>query len=523
MESLFQKNLKIESWPFRISVTGVAYILILSLGFTGCNKNNELPGPFEPIDDPDQISSIENLGSGYDVFEKFADASKVKAPILDYKMLNSDGLIEMKNLEQSTFHTTSGTSISQYTSSLGVSVGLQAGYMFFSGSVTTNFSKERYEYDSYSFATYHCLINKYQLRLPTDWDAEDLKPYLTSQAKIKLNDPGVPAATIFGIYGTHVLTGVVVGGRLDYSISGRTRDVKTGVSVGIYAEASFSQGLGSGSLNTSVITQQEFNNFESHMEKHLEVYGGDSELGQQIISKNDYDAWINSIPNKLVFCNYTQNGLIPVWQFCDDATRKAQLEAAYATWATDRAIAVHPAPRVCILDLIVIPGLAAANPYTLNNRDYYRLDYDLNAGCGGSTPYIWIYYLPGMENDTTFTPIAKVATLDTSDGETLANLGAGFVVDGYDLNKGAGGDLIYLAFRRRTGYSDDLVTGLRVTDNSVNEYTFGASGISPTLWHAVTQGPFSANMQDLNEGAGGALIHLYYTHEFIDESSLPGK
>ncbi|MBG0859417.1 MAG: hypothetical protein IQL11_07925, partial [Bacteroidales bacterium] len=400
MKSLLQKDLIPGSWPLRISVIGIVSVIILSLVLSGCNKKIELPGPYEPLEDPDMIDGFEDLGSGYDVFDKFADEAKVREHVLDYNKLNTDGLIEKKDLEQSKFQTTSGTSISQYASSLGVSVGLEGSYMFFSGSVTTNFSRERYEYDSYSFATYHCIINKYQLKLPTDWDAKDLKPYLTSQAKIKLNDPNEPAANIFNIYGTHVLTGVVVGGRLDYNISGRTRDVKTGVSVGVYAEASFSKGLGSGSINTSVISQQEYDQFESHMEKRLEVYGGDSELGQHIISKNDYDAWINSIPNKLVFCNYAQNGLIPVWEFCDDASRKAQLEAAYATWADDRAIAVHPAPRVCILDFKIVEGLNAANPYTVNGRDYFRINVDLNNGCGGSTPYIWIYYLPGLENDT---------------------------------------------------------------------------------------------------------------------------
>lgn len=58
------------------------------------------------------------------------------------------------------------------------------------------------------------------------------------------------------------------------------------------------------------------------MEQHLEMYKGDSQLGHNIISKNDYDAWLNSVPNKLVFCNYTQNDLFPVWQFCDDEARK---------------------------------------------------------------------------------------------------------------------------------------------------------------------------------------------------------
>ena len=480
----------------------------------GCSKIEELPGPYDPIDNPEDINGLENLGSGYDVFEKYADVSQVKAQILDYTKLNDDGLIEKKTLEHSTFHTSAGTSITEYSQSLKISVGLSGSYMFFSGSVKTNFSSNRYCYDSYSFATYHSMINKYQLRLPTDWNGDDLKPYLRSQAKSKLNDPTVSAQEIFDIYGTHCLTGLVVGGRLDYSVSARTRDLKESVSIGVYAEASFSKGFGSGSLNTEVINETEYNQFAQSMEKHLEVYGGSSELGQHIINKDDYDAWINSIDNNLIFCNFTQNGLIPVWEFCDDDARKAELQTAYATWASDREIEVLPSPRACVLDVRIVEGSSAANPYKINGRDYYRLGYDLNAGSGGA--YIYIYYLPGLENDT-ITPIAEVATINTSDGESLSNLPAGFVMINHDLNRTVGGDFIYLAYRRRNDPSDDLVTGLRVN----HIYSFGTS--SSNTWYVVTAGYTSATPQDLNEGAGGDDIYLYYTNDYVDESSLPGR
>ncbi len=44
-----------------------------------------------------------------------------------------------------------------------------------------------------------------------------------------------------------------------------------------------------------------------------------------------------------------------------------------------------------------------------------------------------------MENDT-ITPIAEIATLNTSDGEILSTLGAGFKTIDVDVNRGAGGE-----------------------------------------------------------------------------------
>jgi len=106
-----------------------------------CISCNKIPGPFDPFDNPETIDGFLNLGSGYDVFDNFADEAKVGEHILDYG---------------------------------------------------------------------------------------------------KLNAASVPPSKIFDLYGTHCLTGVIVGARSDYSVSGRTRDVREGVSVAVYAEASFS-------------------------------------------------------------------------------------------------------------------------------------------------------------------------------------------------------------------------------------------------------------------------------------------
>jgi len=524
----------------------VCTLMILILLSVGCNKEpDELPGPFDPIENPELINGIENLGSGYDVFDQFADASKVKACILDYKALNDAGLVEMKTLEHSTFHTTSGSSISEYSNSLSVSVGISGSYMFFSGSVRTNFSESRYSYDSYSFATYHSMINKYQLRIPTDWTADDLKPYLSIQAKNKINDISIAPFDIFQIYGTHCLTGVVVGGRLDYSISARTRDIKENVSIGVYAEASFSVGLGSGSISTEVIDSTEYAQFASSMEKHLEVYGGSSELGQHIINKDDYDAWISSVGDNLVFCNYTQNGLIPIWKFCEDESRKTQLEGAYTAWAIEREIVVNPAPRACILDVKIFYGNNLADPYKINGRDYYRLLYNLNARVdndfGAEDTYL--YYLPGMENDT-INPIAEICTINETDGEELGDLPAGFVKIEDNLNPYyytfpwaknwyIKGDEIFLAYRKRNDITDHLVTGMRLRSesNSTDECSFGTS--KSNTWYALTKGYNTPNKQNLKEGVqvlgsnvaeySPEILYLYFTNDYVEEEALPGN
>ena len=189
------------------------------------------------------------------------------------------------------------------------------------------------------------------------------------------------------------------------------------------------------------------------------------------------------------------------------ASRKAALETAYATWATSRTIPVYPTPRHCILDVQVIEGANAANPYRINGRDYYRINSDLNYSCGSSTPYIWLYYLAGLENDT-IVPIAEVATRDVTDGETLPS---GFVEIPVDLNKGVGGDVIHLIYRKRNNHSDQLISGLRVQ----SVYSSGTS--VSNVWHVVPIQINPTSPQDLNEGASvcGNKVWLYWTDDVL--------
>jgi hypothetical protein len=491
----------------------ISLVLFVFL-ITSCKKDDdeETPSTF----DPTTIEGSENLGSGYDVFENYADATKVKAAILDISKLNAAGLIETKTIENSSFSTYSGTSIEEYSTSLSVEASLEGSYMYFSGAVKFNFHEERYSYESYSFATVKSLIQKTQLRVPLDITAEDLKPYLTTTAKSKLNDPSVTPEYIFNTYGTHCITGVILGGRLDYSVSAKTSDVTGGKSIGVYAEASFSKGGVSISGSTGVVSDQEYAIFMQSCEKKLHVYGGQSEFGQDIINKDDYDAWINSIKDNTVFCNFTQHGLIPVWEFCDSQTRQDELKTAFETWATDRTITVNPAPRLCILDVLVLYGSSAANPYVApNGRVYYRVDADLNANCGGNTAWIWLYCTTGYENDSTITPLAEICTLNTSHGESLSDLpGSGWVKLPQDLNYLAGGDYIYIAYRRRASSADNLLTGLRVElVNHGNAYSPYADGL--TNWYGVMKGYYGPALQDLNEGAGGYTVYLYYSYDPI--------
>lgn len=84
----------------------------------------------------------------------------------------------------------------------------------------------------------------------------------------------------------------------------------------------------------------------------------------------------------------------------------------------------------------------------------------------------------------------------------------GWVVVDKDLNKGAGGWDVYIAYKTsstakaETGY----ITDICASDKNVSSFTFE----SRTYYRAVANSGFNG---DLNRGAGGAYIYIYYTRE----------
>jgi hypothetical protein len=164
-------------------------------------------------------------------------------------------------------------------------------------------------------------------------------------------------------------------------------------------------------------------------------------------------------------------------------------------------------------------GQTTANPLSLEGRTYHRLNYDLNTGAGGS--YIYLYYAEGYENDPTIKPVAEIHVINSA-SENVSDLpGTGWIQLPENLNKGAGGDNIFIAFRRMIDKNDKLVTGLRI--NYWNHPKTSQNNVFTTTatvnnWFACTQEYGGTVMVNLNSACGGDSywIYLYYTGERLN-------
>jgi hypothetical protein len=166
------------------------------------------------------------------------------------------------------------------------SISMSASYgAFFTASVTTNFSRDKYTSYDYAFCTIERCIRFWRLTLPFT-DIEKLRTLMLSEARddIDTMDPEI----LFEKYGTHLTTEVVVGARADYNCevekNESTENIKTKISA--CAEASFKAFTGSGEYSGEWET--DIKTFQSNSSIYLKVAGGRAEYGLLISEEGEY-------------------------------------------------------------------------------------------------------------------------------------------------------------------------------------------------------------------------------------------
>jgi len=462
------------------------------------------------------LSGMDFVGRGYDVFSNYADPLEVKAEVLDFQAMLDDGLIERIQLDVSDFQTIEGVDVNEYMNKLSVDVGVSGGYAGFSGSVEVNFDESHYTNSEYSFATVQTLIKKYSARIGLGTTADDLKDYLTDGAQAAINEDTLSPEEVFVSFGTHVLRGIIIGGRLDYNVSADMSQVGSSQRIGVLAEAGY-DGAFSVNVFAESVTEEEMLSFSSKQKKSLKVYGGSSEYGQYIIAEDEqgYTPWIESLKDNPVFCDFDQTTpIVPIWELCDDPTRAAALESGYADYAAKRAISIiAPLPGQCIVDIgLYDTGHAAYSGPNPTADGWYLVPQDLNHAVPKGN-YIYILFKYGMDTDTNPAPITGLHTVDTyyGEGELPGYIKpAGWV----DLNKNGGGHYIYLYFSRG---GSQAIRGIatKSTWQSVTTYYYSVPG-------SIQQTPaadctYQWDTQDLNDGCDtGAEILLGWTYDRVD-------
>lgn len=332
------------------------WLISLMLSFYSCSKMEELP--------IDSLSSSSNkittrsagdgiydiLGYGYDITEEYMGENSTKLRVLDVATFVKEndgrfenpfiGVIDQKvNAGEDTYSFIKDIITS---SNLSGSVGSMGkndkDSGFFSGTISTGFkSNTKYSYSSkYSFARAEVL--KKQRKYILNSDLNTLKKYLSPVFVEDLNR--YSPDKIVEIYGTHVLTNIIVGGKyVAYYKSAileendRNEKTKT-VSAGAKVNLSKIGLDANGTWSKSEITEQ--NKKNSKWECYIKSIGG-STSGTTItlsptqgptftINLGDWSKSVDDQHSTLLDVDW--NATYPIYELISDPLKKQEIKDA---------------------------------------------------------------------------------------------------------------------------------------------------------------------------------------------------
>ncbi|MDD3654945.1 MAG: stalk domain-containing protein [Desulfotomaculaceae bacterium] len=447
------------------------------------------------------IPIVTRLGRGYNVFGQYAHVDSLKQPVLDIEKLLQDQKVEAIRYDHGYDDSNTARSIRSYSSQMSTALNASGKYLGFGGSVKVNFDSSRTEQLDNYFATYSWIVKKYGVYID---GTINLKNYLLPNAMQMINDKNIPAKTVFATFGHYVLVDSITGGRIDHSITANSRASTSFENFKIATKADFNALVAKASGSASYQNVQNRSEYESSKDENFDCYGGGFIINS-VSLKNDpslLDQWEKTLEehgNLVEFGNTTTRPLVPIWELCSDSARAAYLKAEFEKMNISMANNNKWPVEKYVEDVTFV---VAGNEFAARaqcSAGYQLVNADLNAGAGGD--YIYLCYKLSENADDAITDFFMEYTGSGAPSTTTTVShnanNVPYTRIGIDLNQGAGGNFIYLWYTKAK--TKTPVKAMAVT--------FGAEGLpdyEPVFW-LNSQSP-----ADVNKSVGGATIIIKY-------------
>lgn len=451
----------------------------------------------------DTLPGVEAVGAGYDPFHKYACADSITVQLFDWnlaptKSVTVDGttysvptMVDVQSHNTYNYTDAYGQSINEYQTSLATTVEVSGGYNFFSGSLSVEYNTQSLTRSENAFTRIQQSITLWSLRLQRP--SEELRGLLLPSFRKYLDDlprTDAGAAELFKRYGSHFLTGIVMGGRAVYSSSTNKLQVNRSYSINETAKASYKALTGQLSASEQVKYQQSIDSFNQYSESEQAVLGG-TQASRAFDGKEGFNAWTASVAKAPDFVDFVST--IPmdgIWRLCATTEQSEFLETYYkAVWAPARSQS-YQLYADYVDSLVVISG---SNSTISPPTGYTKIPYDLNKGAGGKFLYLCYHkapYQPTGKNKQCIDSLVVIYGKDTQPP-------AGYTKIPQDLNEGAGGEYVYLCYRLANWVDDIAIKDVTVVGGS------NANVPAPYGYEKVPG--------DLNKGAGGDFIYVCYS------------
>ena len=352
------------------------------------------------------IPVVMRVGCGYNVFDKYASVDSLKEQVLDtQKLIQAQRMVRVY-YDQYDSASIEERSIKEYSESMSVNANAGGSFMGFGGSVSTHFAKGYTQRTDQYFATHSHIKKVYGVYIKTP-AADNLKSYLTNDANSWLNNKSISAADVFDTFGHYVLVDTITGGRIDYSVTANSTASTSFENFSVAAKAEFNAvifGAGASADYTKIKNRDEY---FSDRDTQFHRDGGAGLYEVNLSDSNALINWENTLESRGTLVDFgkkTTRALIPVWEFCNDSSRKDYLKAEFDKinlaeknkWPVEKYVTMirfvahkdkWEAQKMC-------PG------------DYQLRDINLNEGAGGD--YIYLTFLRTEIADWAFPPITDL-------------------------------------------------------------------------------------------------------------------
>lgn len=313
-------------------VCGLAALLTV----TGCKKtalDKRETQPTHPRSAGDGKNDL--LGYGYDVTGEYANSSAST-----YSVFNADALkkdyptrVEWDLSSKQEGILTSGEDAESYLKKRALTVSSTVGVSAFKATITASFSSSDAFSSKYVYSSFNLIIQ--QKRAKINADITLLKQYLqpTFIADIKNNS----AQAIVDKYGTHVLTDIILGAKLEVMYRSettkedRTQAASAGVDVGVGKVFSINTGYNY-SDNTTKSNYGQSLHYKTYGGEPSKSLIGDISIGTDVPKVNVKDWQASSSLDNAELIDFGPNGLVPLYEFIDDPLKKEAVKTYIAQY-----------------------------------------------------------------------------------------------------------------------------------------------------------------------------------------------
>ena len=328
-------------------------VLLAICSLWSCKKQNEITQSQNGTDKRKTFSAADGLfdvlGYGYNVTGEYGNSSAATYKIIDVARLKAEApnRVETDLSKKQDNQLITSENVESYSRKVSANLKATTGFLFFKGSVSASYSDASAFSSKYVYGSYNLVIQEKRVKFNSTIDL--LKNYITPEFTADIQNNS--AEYIVRKYGTHVLSDIILGAKLEVlyqaqtSKSDRTVAAAAGMDVGIGKLFSINTGLGYDQASTSGNSSQKL---------HYRTYGGDPSislmpttvsLDQNTPPKVSVANWQSSSKvENAELIDISPDGLIAIYELISDPGKKAAVHQYVDQYLSDNKVKASADP-----------------------------------------------------------------------------------------------------------------------------------------------------------------------------------